>query len=155
MNRPENAATLARKIAGLYRDAGLLDSGIFATEAQWRELLEQPHQGRIGLVGLYKLNSTRPGDDLSKSGVSDLAGKEYFDAVNPLCEKYGVKDAYYGVTLCNWVGANDLKWDFVSISEFPSVDALAALMSHPDFIRVCDIRVRNLEKHQQIVVQLP
>jgi len=154
MNQHEEAATLAKGIARLYEEAGLLESGIFTTEAQWRELLEHPHQGRVGLVSFYKLRASAPDTDRSKSGVSELAGKEYFDLVNPLCEQYGVKDAYYGVAMCNWIGTQNIKWDFVSISELPSVQALVSLMSHPDFIRICSIRVKTLERHQSVVVQL-
>jgi len=150
----KDPVALADAIETLYRDAGLIDSGIFATARHWRNLLEQPHEGRLALIGLYKLRGSR---DVRTMGEKDIVhiDHEHEVVADKLGAKYGTKHAYFGISMGLWVGSDDVEWDFFSITEFPNRDALVAFAMEPEWIRICQNRIRTLEKHRSYAVRLP
>lgn len=154
MGTATDAAALAAKIEALYRGNGLLESGIFATAAQWQTLLEHPHAGRIALYGLYKL---RTPPNLRTVSEQDIVHQDpvHEEIADRLCQKYGVTHTFFGIGMSLWAGTEDESWDFYSVSEFPSRDSLVAFMMEPDWIRVCQNRVRTLAKHRSYAVRLP
>lgn len=154
MSEITDPAALAETIAALYRDNGLLESGIFATAAQWRAVLQHPHDGRIGVVGLYKLRQPK---DLQAAVEQDIVHMdlEHEEICGRLTKKHGIKHTFFGIGMALWIGTDDEDWDFVSVSEFPSRAAMVAFNMEPEWVRVCQNRVRTLAKHRTYAVRLP
>jgi len=154
MSQIKDPASLADEIESLYAAAGLMDSGIFATAKHWKDLLEHPHEGRLGLIGLYKLRGSH---DMRAIGEKDIVhiDREHEIVADKLCAKYGTKHVYFGIGMGLWVGSDDIQWDFFSITELPNREALVGLSMEPEWIRVCQNRIRTLEKHRTYVVRLP
>jgi len=156
MSNAEDVDARVRRIMRPYEDAGLLESGIFATAANWQALLSNPHAGRVGLVGFYK--SRIPIDKNADAGeaILKLGNDPHYDkVVDDLHVKYGAKHVYFAMSMCVWVDTDEVDWDFFSISEFPNREAMVGFMMEPAWIEVCKTRVRVLERHRTYAVRLP
>jgi len=142
-----NDQTMTRlsEIIARYTAAGIKDSGVVPTAAQWQTLLESSYQGKIVLVTLYKLDPK-----LTKKDIPNLASEEYKKFLQDNSDAGVV--LLDGTTLFNFIG-DDEDWDMVSAVEFSSRESLARLMENPRFIEFNKVRPQIISRQRTLILQ--
>ena len=66
----------------------------------------------------------------------------YGEAVGPLLAKYGAESIYAGTAVAALIGEE--RWDIALVTRYPSRQALAALVTDPEFVAAASLRYAAL-----------
>lgn len=111
------------------------DPAIWPTEEQWRSILLYPNKQPIVTTSFLQLPTGEVHDEkVGFRGSVAEAVEKYIEATTPIIERIGVKPIYVSGLPLTIIGDDSIQWDVVTVTRYPSAEALIELHLDPVYV---------------------
>jgi hypothetical protein len=128
------------ELVAIYEKAGLYGKrGLYPTAAQWKSLLEYPHEGKFYVASVF----TYSADPTAAMGETGIQRHE------ELLKKGGIKDILNGLMVSTLTGEDEeTRWEVLNLKEIPSKEALIEMMTNPELMAFQKERADFVQKQR-------